>query len=55
VSRVVAIADKVRLPWPAHGGSVVGCAKVAVAGYWIVLLDDEHNPDDAGQEVEEVD
>jgi len=26
VSRVVVITDKVRLPKPAHGGSIVGCA-----------------------------
>jgi len=52
---VVAITDKVRLPEPAHGGGVVGCAKVAVASCWIVLLDEEHNPDHAGQKLEEVD
>ena len=52
---MVAITDKVRLPEPAHGGGVVGCAKVAVASCWIVLLDAEHNPDHAGQELEEVD
>jgi len=52
---VVAITDKVRLPEPAHGGGVIGCAKVAVASCRIVLLDAEHNPDHAGQELEEVD
>jgi hypothetical protein len=55
VSRVVAITDKVGLPEPAHGGGLVGYAKVAVASCGIVLHDAEQNPDHAGQDLEEVD